>query len=154
SSSGPENWKRGLVIANSRWSAKLMQERFGVESRLIYPPVLGDFPEVPFEQRESGFVCLGRVVPEKRVDLAIEILKRVRHARHPEVHLHIVGRIDDSRYGKEIRRLCALNRDWVFMVGTLIGQDKRRLIAQHRFGIHAREREPFGIAVAELVKAG
>ena len=28
------------------------------------------------------------------------------------------------------------------------------MLSGHRYGIHAREKEPFGIAVAEMVKAG
>jgi glycosyltransferase involved in cell wall biosynthesis len=154
SPSNPDGWGRGLVIANSRWSARVVREMFGIESRLLYPPVVGEFPEVPFEERETGFVCLGRMVPEKRVEVAIEIVNRVRCSGHPEVHLHLVGEIDDSAYGRELRRLCARHKDWVFSEGTLIGESKKRLIAGHRYGIHAREKEPFGIAVAELVKAG
>jgi glycosyltransferase involved in cell wall biosynthesis len=127
---------------------------FGIESRLLYPPVVGEFPEVRFEERETGFVCLGRMAPEKRVEVAIEIVNRVRCSGHPEVHLHLVGEIDDSAYGRELRRLCARYNDWVFAEGTLIGESKKRLLAGHRYGIHAREKEPFGIAVAELVKAG
>ena len=154
SPSNPAGWGRGLVIANSRWSARVVREMFGIESRLLFPPVVGEFPEVPFEERETGFVCLGRMVPEKRVEVAIEIVHRVRCSGHPEVHLHLVGEIDDSAYGRELRRLCAKYDDWVFSEGTLIGESKKRLLAGHRYGIHAREKEPFGIAVAELVKAG
>ena len=154
SPSNPEGWGRGLVIANSRWSARVVREMFGIESRLLYPPVVGEFPEVRFEERETGFVCLGRMAPEKRVEVAIEIVNRVRCSGHPEIHLHLVGEIDDSPYGRELRRLCARYNDWVFAEGTLIGESKKRLLAGHRYGIHAREKEPFGIAVAELVKAG
>jgi glycosyltransferase involved in cell wall biosynthesis len=154
SPSNPEGWGSGMVIANSRWSARVVREMFGIESRLLYPPVVGGFPEVPFEEREPGFVCLGRMAPEKRVEVAVEIVDRVRCSGHPEVHLHLVGGIDHSAYGRDLRRLCAKHADWVFCEGTLFGEDKKRLVAGHRYGIHAREKEPFGIAVAELVKAG
>ncbi len=154
SPSNPAGWTRGLVIANSKWSASVLREMFGIESRLLYPPVVGEFPEVPFEERETGFVCLGRMVPEKRIEVAIEIVNRVRCSGHPEVHLHLVGEIDNSAYGRELWRLCARYKDWIFSEGTLIGESKKRLLAGHRYGIHAREKEPFGIAVAELVKAG
>ena len=40
------------------------------------------------------------------------------------------------------------------MEGTLIGNKKMEFIAQHKFGISGRENEPFGIAVAEMVRAG
>ena len=100
SPSSPAGWGRGLVIANSKWSATVVREMFGIESRLLYPPVVGEFPDVPFEEREIGFVCLGRMAPEKRVEVAIEIVNRIRCSGHPEVHLHLVGRIDEFRVRK------------------------------------------------------
>jgi len=154
SPSNPEAWGSGLVIANSKWSARVIRDVFGIESHLLYPPVADEFPEVPFEERESGFVFLSRMAPEKRVEVAIDVIHRVRRSGHPEVHLHLVGEIDDSVYGRELRSLCAFHKDWVISEGTLIGESKKRLLARHRYGIHAREKEPFGIAVAELVKAG
>jgi glycosyltransferase involved in cell wall biosynthesis len=154
SSSTADGWGDGLVIANSKWSAKVVQETLGIESRVLYPPVVGGFPEVPFEERETGFVFLGRMAPEKRVDVAIEILNRVRCSGHPEVHLHLGGEIDDSSYGRDLRDLCARYHDWVFPEGLLTEKRKKDMLAGHRYGIHAREKEPFGIAVAEMVKAG
>jgi hypothetical protein len=68
----PDGWGSGLVVANSKWSARLVRELFGIESRLLYPPVEGEFPEAPFEEREAGFVCLGRMAPEKRVEVAVD----------------------------------------------------------------------------------
>ena len=38
--------------------------------------------------------------------------------------------------------------------GPVQGDAKRALLRGHRFGIHCRSHEPFGIAVAELAAAG
>ena len=64
--SNPEGWKQNLTLANSAWSANLIRQRYGMESQVLYPPVESDFPPIPFAERDYGFVCLGRVVPEKR----------------------------------------------------------------------------------------
>jgi glycosyltransferase involved in cell wall biosynthesis len=149
----PEGWKQNVTLANSAWSADLMRQKFGVESQVLYPPVEGDFPPVPFADRDNGFVALGRVVPEKKVDAIIEILARVRK-RGYDVHLHILGGIDDSPYGKKVKSLAGQYRDWVFPEGWAIGERKKQLLANHRYGIHGRENEPFGIAVGEMVSAG
>ncbi len=93
-----EAWKTNLTLANSGWTAALLKEQFGVESRVVYPPVAGSFPPVEWEQQENGFVCVGRVVPEKRMDAVIRILEKVREAGH-DVHLHILGGLDDSHFG-------------------------------------------------------
>jgi len=152
SPSGPERWGSNLTVANSEWSRRIMDKRYGVKARTVYPPVLGQFPEVPFEERENGFVCLGRLVPEKRMDVVIEVLRRVRQRGH-DVHLHILGG-GDTAYVESLRDLQAKYRDWVFMEGWVGGEEKARMVTGHRFGISGRANEPFGIAVAEMVKAG
>jgi len=153
STPGSEAWKTNLTLANSCWTAALLKEQFGVESRVVYPPVAGSFPPVEWAERENGFVCVGRVVPEKRMDTVIRILERVRAAGH-NVHLHILGGLDDSEFGRKIRQMAEQRREWVFLEGRVAGPKKDAIIAAHRFGINGRELEPFGIAPAEMVKAG
>ena len=149
----PEAWRRNLTLANSSWTAALLKEKFGVGSRVLYPPVAGDGPDVPWAERENGFVCVGRVVPEKRMDAAIRILEKVRQADH-DVHLHILGGVDDSDFGRKIRQMAGQRRDWVFLEGWVAGRKKDALIAAHRFGINGLENESFGIAPAEMVREG
>jgi glycosyltransferase involved in cell wall biosynthesis len=148
-----DSWKCNLTLANSSWTAELLKEQFGVESRVVYPPVAGSFPPVEWAERENGFVCVGRVVPEKRMDAVIRILEKVREAGHG-VHLHILGSVDDSEFGRKIRQLAEQRREWVYLEGRVAGPKKDAMIAAHRFGINGRELEPFGIAPAEMVKAG
>jgi len=87
------------------------------------------------------------------VDAVISILSRVRQRGH-DIHLHILGGADDSPYGLRIKSLAEQNRDWVFLEGWAVGEGKKKLLAGHKYGIHGRENEPFGIAVAEMVNAG
>ncbi len=153
SRSNPEAWKKNLTLANSNWSAKLMRQRYGLEARTLYPPVADDFPSIPYSERENGFVCIGRLAPGKRMDRVIDVLSRVRRRGH-DVHLHILGGADDSQYVRTLKELFRKHREWVFLEGTVFGERKKKLIAKHRFGISGRTDEAFGIAVAEMVKAG
>ena len=148
-----DGWKRNLTLANSNWTANLLRQRFGVESQTLYPPVENDFPDVPFSERHEGFVCVGRISAEKRVDAMIRILARVRERGH-NIHLHILGGVDDSAYGASVKNLAGQYREWVFLEGWSVGDRKKRLLSSHRYGIHGRENEPFGIAVGEMVNAG
>jgi len=50
--------------------------------------------------------------------------------------------------------LCGENREWVFMEEGIDSQAKSQMMAGHKYGLSGRENEPFGIAVAELAKAG
>ncbi len=150
----PENWGKNVTVANSRWTASLLEREFGIVARRVqFPPVPGEFPVVPWNEREDGFVCIGRVVPEKRMDAVIRILEQLRQRGH-NVHLHILGALEDSPFGRRVTRLAARHQEWVFLEGRTIGEKKRKLIARHRYGINARDNEPFGIAPAEMVKGG
>jgi len=142
-----------VYIATSRWAADEYGRRNGVEVSVIYPPVVGGFPEVPWERRESGFVCIGRVSVEKRVEMAIEVIRRVRALGH-DVHLHIVGPTDDSPYGRKIRDISKPHESWLRLEGGIYGEAKKKILAEHRYGFHACRGEAFGAAVAEMAKAG
>jgi glycosyltransferase involved in cell wall biosynthesis len=148
-----DGWKQNITIANSDWSGRVMHDVCGTECKTLYPPVLGEFPSIFWDKRETGFVVLARLSPEKRIEKIIEIVEKVRQ-RGFDVHLHILGRGDKSEYMKKLRRLCDERKDWVFMEGLVVGQRKREFIARHKFSISARKNEPFGISVAETVKAG
>ncbi len=149
----PDEWKQNITVANW-WTANLLEKNFGImANRVQFPPVPGSFPAIPWNDKEDGFVCVGRVVPEKRLDEVIRILCQVRQ-RACNIHLHILGRLDGSPYAKQIRQLALRHSDWVHAEGLVTGQAKRELMARHKFGINGCRREAFGIAVAEQVKAG
>jgi glycosyltransferase involved in cell wall biosynthesis len=147
-----DGWKRNLTVANSEWTRDLLRERFGVASDVVYPPVAGGFPAVPWNEREDGFVFIGRLVPEKGVRRVIEILGDVR--REKPVHLHIIGRRERNAYAREVEELCRRNRDWIHLEGEKYGPEKAEFLARHKYGISGCRNEAFGIAVAEMVKAG
>jgi glycosyltransferase involved in cell wall biosynthesis len=148
-----ERMRRNLTLVNSDWTGNLVRRLHGIEARTVRPPVPGSFPALPWRDREDGFVCIGRLSPEKRIELIIEILLQVRAHGHP-AHLHIVGTFDDRAYGRRIRRLVDANRAWVFLETNLARDELARLAAQHRYGIHGMAEEHFGMAVAEMIRAG
>ena len=140
------------VIANSQWTAGLLKD-LGIDARVIYPPVQALLPLAEEGPRSSDFVILGRVSPEKRIETAIEIVHGVR-ARGHDVRLHVVGALDGSEYARRIRKLGERSGPWVVLHGAVYGPAKAELLAAHGFGLHARQGEAFGIAVAEMVKLG
>jgi glycosyltransferase involved in cell wall biosynthesis len=96
---------------------------------------------------------IGRIAPEKRIERAIEILEGVRQRGHM-VQLHLCGQNENDLYGRQIAHLCHERADWVFPEGSVTGARKAQILASSRFGIQTRAAEPFGISVAEMVKAG
>jgi glycosyltransferase involved in cell wall biosynthesis len=152
SGGSPEAWKKDLIVANSEWTRDLLMTRFGVPSRVVYPPVAGETSEVPWSERADGFVLLARLVPEKGILQVVDVLRQVRRER--DVHLHVLGRRDDPAHFRELERVRRDNAGWIFLEGEAYGADKARILAGHKYGISGCRQEAFGMAVAEMVKAG
>lgn len=144
---------KDLIVANSRWSARIVAQKYGIETDVVYPPVSDRFPQVDDKNKEYGFVYIGRIYPEKQIEKMVSILKKVRKKGH-DIHFHLIGNMHQSRYGQDMEQLCHSEKDWVQLDGELFGKKKLKILSQHRFGIHARNKEPFGISIAEMVNAG
>ncbi len=141
------------VISNSRWIADFFQ-KCHFHTDVIYPPVTARFPDVPYQEREFDFACVGRICPLKRIERIISILDSVRKQTGLPLTLRIVGRFSSDNMYSEVIREMAAHRDWIRMEGELLGQDKEALLLKCKYAIHACEIEAFGISVAEYVKAG
>jgi glycosyltransferase involved in cell wall biosynthesis len=142
------------LVANSHWSAAQLQQHYGLPPLpVVYPPVWASFPDVPWPAKKEGFVMIGRIAPEKRIEAAIRVIAALRSHGH-RLTLHICGSIPADGYGRKITALCEANRDWACLQGPVSGLQKATLLARYKYGIQARASEPFGISIAEMVKAG
>ena len=148
-------WRKNLTVANSKWTQKVLKQYFNLEAEVIYPPVVTPEGETPWEDREEGFIILGRITPEKKIDEMIEIVKAVRERlSNKSLHLHLIGGAERRYYLKKLKLKVATYPEWLFWEGPLYGELKFELLRQHKFGLHGRAFEPFGIAIAEMVKSG
>ncbi|WP_330631813.1 glycosyltransferase family 4 protein [Halocatena halophila] len=143
----------GTLIANSDWTAQITERLYGVQPETVYPPIAVDgFAESTWSGRENGFVTIGRVDRTKRIEDMIAIIQGVRDRGH-DVHLHVIGPETDEAYSRSLRRQCGDDREIVFE-GRLDRSRLIELIESHKFGLHAKRYEHFGMAVAELVAGG
>jgi glycosyltransferase involved in cell wall biosynthesis len=148
----PAGIRRNLTLVDSDWTGGWTRTHLGVEPVTLYPPVPDPGPGRPWDQREEGFVCLGRIIPEKQADKVLTIVEGLR-ARGIEAHLHIIGSIGDRAFGRRLKAAAA-DRPWVRIEERVSAEQKRVILASHRYGLHGKENEPFGIAVAEMAAAG
>jgi glycosyltransferase involved in cell wall biosynthesis len=149
-----ERIRSNVTFANSAWTARLLRERSGLrDAVVVHPPVAGTFPDVPWEQRENGFLCIGRFSSEKRLERVIAMIAAVRR-EVPDVHLHLVGGRDSRSYYRRIKRLAQPHASWLYIDENLSRDRLIDLIARHRYGIHGMDEEHFGIAPAEMVRGG
>src|SRR5262249_35073261 len=88
-----QQMRQNLTLVNSDWIGAKVRGCHGIDSTTLYPPAAGTFPAVPWEQRDNGFVCIGRIRPEKELDKVIAIVAAVR-SQGVNAHLHIIGSPD------------------------------------------------------------
>ncbi len=140
-------------VANSQWTAQRSAALCTRRPAVIYPAVPGAEHQAPWRQRETAFLSLGRIAPVKQLETVIAILDGVRALGHA-MRLHLVGEFDNTAYARRILALCRERSDWIVRHGARYGPDKTALLAGIRYGISACEREAFGIATAEMIRAG
>lgn len=145
---------QNTTLVTSQWAGELTQRLYGFPSyEVVYPPVNDTPAKCAWSSRKDGFLCIARISPEKQIERAVEVLKQVRQ-RGFEPSLHVVGRQDDPRYFERINRLCQENSSWMVLQEALPQNELGRLRGQFKYGINAAPDEPFGIALAEMVRAG
>lgn len=147
--------KQNVSLANSAYTAEAVQRAYGIPAKVVFPPVPGDFPMVDWADKENAFLYSGRLVKAKQPDRIIRILSQVRQAGF-DIKLHITaggGGSYELRYERRVRKLVQENADWVTLHENLPYSGYTQLLGQCRYGIHVK-REPFGISIAEMVKAG
>ena len=152
-----QRMRTNLTLANSAWSAKRIERELGVRAIVVTPPAPGRTAGVPWERREQAVIAVGRIVLAKRFDEIVEIVARLREAGI-DLRLHIVGwRGDtrrDTRYLRSLRALVDATSGWATLHENLPRIELLQLLGRVRYGLHACREEPFGIAVAEMVRCG
>ncbi|HEY8923350.1 MAG TPA: glycosyltransferase, partial [Polyangia bacterium] len=163
--------RRNTTVVNSDWTGAEVRRLHGIDTITIHPPAVGPFPSVPWSERVDGFVAVGRIVPEKRLELIIDIVERVRQAAGVQgaprdisgggaaedlfpIPLHIVASAGDPGYEARVLARARKAGPWVRVHRQLSRRELVSLLTRHRYGIHGMAEEHFGMAVAEMVAAG
>lgn len=147
--------KDNISIANSTYTADRVFATYGIKASVIHPPVVSEIEQRSWQQKENAFLCSGRVVEPKQTHRVIKILQAVRQQGF-DISLYITGGGGGTYrwgYQRKIQQLAEKNSDWIQFYQDLPYQDYLEIVARCRYGIHYKP-EPFGISVAEMVKAG
>lgn len=150
-----ESLKKNVSLANSEDVAKVVKNYYGLDATVVYPPVVIKTGEIPWADKEDAFICSGRLVKAKQPHRVIQCLEQVRKQGF-NVKLHITGGGGgdaEATYKRYLDQLVQDNADWVTIHENLSYEDYSKLMYRCRYGIHFKP-EPFGISIAEMVKAG
>ena len=127
-------------VAISRTVQKRIQKYYRRSSDIVYPPVDTE-GEAGLDEREDYFLIVSRLVPYKRVDLAVQAFNQLG------LPLRIVG---DGRDRGALQSMAAPN---IQFLGYVSDEEKRSLMARCRAFLFPGE-EDFGIAPLEAMAAG
>ncbi len=127
-------------VANSRHVRDRIRRHYDRDAAVVHPPVdVGRFR--PAQHRDDYYVCLGALVPYKRVDLVIEAFNRLG------CRLLVVGE------GGERKRLERAAGPGIEFTGRVSGERVAELLGRARGLVHAGV-EDFGITLVEAQAAG
>ena len=155
SNSSLENVKLNISITNSFAVSKLLKDKYAIDAKVVYPPVLLKDKNISWGQKENAFICSGRLTAAKAPHKAIQILKKVRKKGF-DVKLYITGGgggIYGWKYKRTLKKMANENSEWVKLYENLPYKEYVNILAKCRYGIHYKL-EPFGISIAEMMKAG
>jgi glycosyltransferase involved in cell wall biosynthesis len=128
------------MLANSIWTAQAIQNAFGRNAKVIYPPVhVENF--VTTLTRENYYLTVSRLVPYKRVDLIVQAFSQMG------LPLIVVG---DGPEEKKIKRYASAN---IRFLSYQSADNFVDLMGKAKAFVYAAE-EDFGIAAVEAQAAG
>jgi glycosyltransferase involved in cell wall biosynthesis len=143
-----QRWERAAAdrvdgfVAISREVQARIGRAYERESAIVYPPVsVDDFSPVPRQERGDYFLIVSRLIPYKRIDLAIEALNRLG------LPLWIAGE------GRDRASLQALAGPNVRFLGRVPDAELPDLMARCRAFLFPGL-EDFGIAPVQAMAAG
>lgn len=142
------------LIANSEYTAKKVRQIYEKEPSVVYPPVdCSKVDDIPWDQKENGFVVVGRISPVKRTLQAIKTIQAVVNEGY-DTHLHVIGPEGDSKYTQRVVEK-AEKLNYVHLEGELNHSNRnyQEMIQEHRYAI-SHCVESFGISIAEAAAAG
>jgi len=147
--------KSNVTLVNSNWTGEQVRRLLGGNLRTLYPPVTDPGPGRPWARRAPDFLAIGRIAPEKEYEKVMRIVARVRAHGH-DAKLTIVGTWDrhTARYLAGLQSQARSLGDWIRFRENVSRDELRDLMGSHRYGLHGMREEHFGMAPAELARAG
>jgi len=135
------------LLAVSDFTRKFVRDRWGREATTLYPPCPIDLYSNLTVQKRDLVVTVGRMAPEKRMELFLEIARRL-----PDIDFTIIGSIvtDKGSYYDKLRTAAPANVS--FVVAPL--RKVREILGSAKVYVHCAQNEHFGITIVEAMAAG
>ncbi len=134
-------------LSNSDYTRGFVRNKWRRDSTTIYPPCPIEMYEGYSKSvaRENLVITVGRISPEKRFDLFLELARMV-----PSVRFVIVGTVGVIPYYEHLRQGAPGNVSFVLSPLRKVKDVLGRAMAY----VHCAENEHFGITIVEAMAAG
>ena len=135
------------LLSVSDFTRQFVRQKWGRESTTLYPPCPIDLYNNLGTAKQDLVVTVGRMAPEKRMGLFLEIARKL-----PEVEFVIVGSIppEGGSYYNSLKGAAPGNVS--FVVAPL--RKVRDLLGRAKVYVHTALNEHFGITIVEAMAAG
>jgi len=145
-----------LVMANSRYIARLVKMLWGGDALVLNPPVkVRDFEpygKKPYEERDDAVVMIGRISPEKRIEDAIDAVALTK----TKPTLRVVGGLIPLTmpYKESLEKRAKEKGVRVEFYPNVSREELVKIATSSKVFVHSTIGEHFGIAVVEGLAAG
>lgn len=151
-----EDYDKKLVLANSHFTAKVIKESLGADSRILYPPIPSMFFQensiIPKGHRENLVVTIARFGQGK----GVEIVPKIAGLTDKNIHFVMIGLLHDRSVLdlviKMVKKLGLENR---LRILTNASRDEiKSILARAKVYLHTTIMEHFGMSIAEAMAMG
>ncbi|MCD6092434.1 MAG: glycosyltransferase [Candidatus Aenigmarchaeota archaeon] len=134
------------IVTNSQNTRKRIKKFYGRDAEIIYPPV--DIKKFKYKKSEDYFLSVQRIEPEKRIEIQIEIFRRL-----PYENLLIVGASSKNAipYFEKMKKIAPKN---VKFLGSVSDKKLIELYARCKAVIQTNIDEDFGLIPIETMASG
>ena len=141
-----------MVLTNSTWTAGKVRQAYGLEARVLHPPVDVEGLLALGDKKENIVLTVSRFTPEKRLEDVVRVASMV-----PEAEFYLVG--STSSYSapvlERVRSLAEGLKVRNLHVETDVPRRRlEELYSMAKVYLHPPFPEHFGIAIAEGAAAG
>jgi len=144
-----DDFRDTKLLANSRYTSRLIKERWDRNAFVIYPPC-PLYLDLPINKKKDWVCTLSRFSPEKRYEAILEIAKET-----PDIEYHLVGSVssDKIQYFSDLLKKSRSINNVHFHINASV-DEKKEILQKSKVLLHANRGEHFGICLVEAMSSG